>query len=127
MLSKSVERGHLEAHESQSEAGLAAACQGVELVVAAGAAKTRLISADQLKSISTLKLAIDLNAVSPAGIEGVEVMDKARDHAGVLTYGAIGVGGTKMKIHHAAIQSLFQANDRVLDTVSIYELGKALS
>lgn len=126
MLTKEVSTGKIEPHESQSEAGLAAACQGVQLVVAAGAAKTRLISASQLAAIPTLKLAIDLNAVSPSGIEGVEVMDKARDQNGVLTYGAIGIGGTKMKIHHAAIRSLFEANDRVLDTITIYELGCGL-
>ena len=39
---------------------------------------------------------------------------------------AIGVGGTKMKIHKAAIRSLFRANDLVLDAAEIYELGKSL-
>lgn len=126
MLSEGVDHVSLTAHESQTEEGLAAACHGVDLVVAAGAAKTRLISARQLKAISTLKLAVDLNAVGPSGIEGVDVMDKARDHSGVLVYGAIGVGGMKMKIHHAAIQSLFLSNDRILDTAAIYELGKSV-
>lgn len=125
-LASPENRSRLSAHETQSASGMTKACDGVQLVVAAGAAKTQLISARQLQSISTLKLAIDLNAVAPAGIEGIEVMDKARDNAGVLMYGAIGIGGTKMKIHHAAIKSLFLANDRVMDTVAIYELGKSL-
>ncbi len=127
MLTQTNEHASLIAHESQSESGLAAACEGVDLVVAAGAAKTRLISARQLAAISTLKLAIDLNAVAPAGIEGVEVMDKAREHLGHMVYGAIGVGGMKMKIHHAAIRNLFLANDRILDTAAIYELGKSVT
>ncbi len=59
----------------------------------------------------TLKVAIDLNAVPPAGIEGIGVMDKAVEQDGVFCYGAIGVGGTKMKIHRAAVQKLFTAND----------------
>ena len=41
-------------------------------------------------------------------------------------YGAIGVGGTKMKLHKAAIRRLFEANDLVLDAEEIYELGKAV-
>jgi hypothetical protein len=127
MLSKSVSRGNLTPHESQSEKGLMSACDGANLVVAAGAAKVRLISANQLAAITTLKVAIDLNAVEPAGIEGIEVMDKARDRAGVICYGAVGVGGTKMKIHRAAIESLFTSNDKVLETTSIYELGKTVS
>ena len=45
-----------------------------------------------------LKVAIDLNAVPPAGIGGVGVQDKAVEHDGQVCYGAIGVGGTKMKL-----------------------------
>lgn len=127
MLSNAVDTKKLTAHESQSADALASACNGVELVVAAGAAKSRLISAAQLKAIPTLKLAIDLNAVAPSGIEGVEVMDKAKERGSYLTYGAIGVGGLKMKIHEAAIQSLFQANDRILDTAAIFELAQSLA
>lgn len=112
--------------ESTTAAGMQAATEGVQLVVAAGAAGAALINAEQLQSISTLKLAIDLNAVAPAGIAGVEVMDKAKDRGGVLTYGAIGVGGTKMKIHHAAVRRLFEANDRRFDTTAIFELGNHL-
>lgn len=125
-LSSVVDTTQLTPHESQTEQGLAEACQGVDLVVAAGAAKAQLISAEQLSAISTLKLAIDLNAVAPAGIEGVQVMDKAKDYSSHLAYGAIGVGGTKMKIHHAAIQRLFYANDHVLDTMAIFDLGREL-
>ena len=39
----------------------------------------------------------------------------------------IGVGGTKMKIHKAAIRQLFAANDVILDAPEIYELGKQLT
>jgi len=38
-------------------------------------------------------------------------------------FGAIGVGGVKMKIHKAAIRQLFTTNDLVLDAESIYALG----
>ena len=127
MLAGIVDTTNLSPHESQTELGLAEACHGVDLLVAAGAAKTRLISAEQIDAISTLKLAIDLNAVAPSGIEGVEVMDKANDHSGRLSYGAIGIGGMKMKIHEAAVKSLFQANDRVLDTLATFELGLSLT
>jgi hypothetical protein len=112
--------------ESSTDEGMKAATNGVQLVVAAGAAGVSLITATQLKSIPTLKLAIDLNAVAPAGIEGVDVMDKAKDRDGVLTYGAIGVGGTKMKIHHAMVSRLFETNDLRFDTAAIFELGRQL-
>jgi len=112
--------------ESSSAEGLKSASAGIELLVAAGAAGVSLIRRNQLEQIPTLKLAVDLNAVAPAGIEGVEVMDKATQRGNLLTYGAIGVGGTKMKIHLACIRSLFESNSRCLDTQAIFELGQQL-
>jgi hypothetical protein len=73
-----------------------------------------------------LKVAVDLNAVPPLGIEGVEVADKGAQRDGVICYGAIGVGDTKMKIHKAAIARLFEQNDLVLDAEEVYALGQTL-
>ena len=73
-----------------------------------------------------LKVAIDLNAVPPVGLGGLEVTDHAQVRNGILCYGAIGVGGMKMKIHKAAVKSLFEANDRVLDTEAIFAIGEGL-
>jgi hypothetical protein len=69
---------------------------------------------------------IDLNAVPPSGIEGVEVTDKATMRDGILCYGAIGVGDTKMKIHKAAIRQLFETNNLILDAEEIYDLALRL-
>ncbi len=105
---------------------LADALHGANVVIAAGAAGARLLPAAVYHKVAAIKVAIDLNAVPPAGIEGIEAMDKATDRQGVICYGPMGVGGMKMKIHKAAINSLFEANDRVLDAEAIYALGKAL-
>jgi hypothetical protein len=70
-------------------------------------------------------VAIDLNAVPPLGVEGVGVGDKGVDQNGLICYGAIGVGDTKMKVHRAAVATLFESNDRVLDAEEIYELAKS--
>jgi methylenetetrahydrofolate/methylenetetrahydromethanopterin dehydrogenase (NADP+) len=125
-LAQFVDVSRLTPCESQTAAGLQAAGQGVNVVIGAGAAGAKLISSDQLRAIATLKVAIDLNAVPPAGVEGIDMQDKAVERNGVICYGAIGVGGTKMKIHTAAIQKLFESNDRVLDTAAIFEIGRAL-
>lgn len=109
-----------------STADLEAACRGIQLIVAAGAAGVELLAAELRKAIPTLKVAIDLNAVPPLGLGGLQVMDKAQERDGVICYGAIGVGGTKMKIHKAAIQRLFESNDQVLDTAAVYAIGEAL-
>jgi hypothetical protein len=64
--------------------------------------------------------------VPPAGIEGIEVTDKAATRDGVICYGAIGVGETKMKIHRAAVTQLFERNDQVFDAEEIYDLAMRL-
>jgi hypothetical protein len=78
------------------------------------------------RNFSHLKVLIDLNAVPPLGIEGVEATDKNKDRTGVQAWGALGVGGTKMQIHKKAIQQLFTASNLVLDAEQVLELGQAL-
>jgi hypothetical protein len=104
----------------------AAAVEGAQIVIAAGAAGVELLPADVCRKCKSLKVAIDLNAVPPLGIGGIEVMDKAKERDGVICYGAIGVGGTKMKIHRAAIEKLFTANDLVLDAEEVFGIGQSL-
>ena len=78
------------------------------------------------KSSEQLKVMVDLNAVPPLGIEGIDVMDVAAELDGKVGYGAIGVGGLKMKIHKAAIARLFESNDQILDVNEIYAIGESL-
>jgi hypothetical protein len=102
---------------------VSAALPGCELVVAAGAAGAMMLPKSARTPAGDMQVVIDLNAVPPAGIEGVEVMDKAVARDGLLSYGAIGVGDTKMKIHKAAIARLFESNDQVLDAEEVYALA----
>jgi hypothetical protein len=105
---------------------LRAALSGRSLVIAAGAAGAVLFPSAARSASPGLRMAIDLNAVPPLGIEGVEVMDKAAERDGVICYGAIGVGDTKMKTHKAAIARLFESNDQVMDAEEVYALAAAL-
>ena len=104
----------------------AAAITGAQILIAAGAPGIELVSERTRKDCKTLKVAIDLSAVPPAGLAGIEVTDKGKQRDGMICYGAIGVGGTKMKIHKAAVRQLFEANDQVLDAEAIYRIGKTL-
>ncbi|OYW17723.1 MAG: bifunctional NADP-dependent methylenetetrahydromethanopterin dehydrogenase/methylenetetrahydrofolate dehydrogenase [Planctomycetales bacterium 12-60-4] len=126
MLGDHVDTTRLTPCESQTVDGLTAACEGVNVIVGAGAAGAELISAERWAAIPTLKVVADLNAVPPAGIGSVDMLDKAVERNGVICYGAIGVGGTKMKIHTAAVQQLFLSNDKVLDTAAIFEIARAI-
>jgi hypothetical protein len=108
-------------------AALTAALEGRALVIAAGAAGAVLLPKAARLGCPTLKAAIDLNAVPPLGIEGVEVTDKAARRDGAVCYGAIGVGGTKMKAHKAALTKLFDSNDQVMDAEEVYHIAQALA
>ena len=105
---------------------LDAALDGVELVIAAGAAGTTLLPAAARQRASALRVAIDLNAVPPLGIEGVEPSARAAELDGAIVYGALGVGGLKMKVHRAALQRLFTSNDQILDVGEVYEIASEL-
>jgi hypothetical protein len=111
---------------SDNEAAVASAIAGVDAIIAAGAPGVQLVARHTITSAPGLKVSIDLNAVPPLGIEGVEVTDRAVDRNGVLTYGAIGVGGVKMKIHKAVIQRLFESNDQIFDAEEILSLAAEL-
>jgi len=112
--------------ETKTQPETAAAIDGAQVVIAAGAAGIELIAADVRAAAKSLQVAIDLNAVPPAGIAGIEVMDKAKERDGLVCYGAIGVGGTKMKIHRSAIQRLFTASNLVLDAEEVFAIGQEL-
>jgi methylenetetrahydrofolate/methylenetetrahydromethanopterin dehydrogenase (NADP+) len=112
--------------ETTREAGLLAGLLDAQVVIAAGASGVVLLPATVRAQLSALKVVIDLNAVPPLGIEGLEATDKKAERDGVKTWGALGVGGTKMKIHKAALQALFLTNDAVLDAEEVLEIGRSL-
>lgn len=112
---------------SITDTDLASLLDGVQLVISAGAAGVQILDSATREACSSLQVAIDLNAVPPAGIAGIEPTDKATKNGKQICYGALGVGGLKMKIHKAALRQLFESNQRVLDADEIYHLGKLLS
>jgi hypothetical protein len=107
-------------------ADLASALDERTLVISAGAAGVQMLPRDARRDCPSLKVVIDLNAVPPVGVEGVEPTDKAKEHDGVMCYGALGVGQTKMKLHKAAIARLFESNDKLFDAEQVYALGASI-
>jgi hypothetical protein len=106
--------------------GAARALEHAELVLNAGPAGVCMVPKDAWVGRAGLRVAADINAVPPLGIEGVDVMDNGVDRSGVTTFGALGIGGLKMKIHKACIARLFEKNDLVLDVETISELAQGL-
>ena len=105
---------------------LAPALDDAELLLNAGPAGVQLVPRSAWGNVRSLRAVVDLNAVPPLGIEGVEVTDSAADRNGVQTFGALGVGNFKMKVHKRCVAKLFERSDLVLDAESIGEVAREL-
>jgi len=138
--SRSIDRARALAESLRQETGstavplpaagttdLAAALKDTRLIFSAGAAGVTLLPASIWRSLTALEILVDLNAVPPAGIEGVEPTDKNTERGRVHCWGALGVGGIKMKIHKKAVQELFTSNDRIFDAEQVLELGRTFT
>ncbi len=121
-----VPQAHIEAISVSSSSAAPEALEGRNLIVAAGAAGVVMLPRKLRTGVKSIRVLIDLNGVPPAGIEGVELNDKGVERNGIIRYGALGVGGTKMKIHKAAIAKLFESNSAVLDIDEVYNLALQL-
>ena len=107
-------------------AGAAWVLEGASLLLNTGPAGVTLVPKSAWAGRTGLRAAADLNAVPPLGIEGIEVTDNAAQRDGVTVFGALGVGGLKMKIHKACIARLFERNDLVLDAETIADVANEL-
>jgi hypothetical protein len=106
-----------------------------DVVVAAGAAGIRLLGSEGRRLCGRARVFVDLNAVPPEGIEGIQAADTGRvlsdDERGAemsaVAYGALGVGGVKMKIHREAVRQIFTSNSACLDAEEMLEIGRTVS
>lgn len=100
-----------------------AALKNAAILVSSGAAGIEMLPNWESYSF---KVAVDLNAVPPVGLPGIDLTDSAKNINGTTCYGALGVGGPKMKVHKAAVARLFESNDLVLDAPEMLELAREL-
>jgi len=104
----------------------ASVLDGAELLLNAGGAGVCVVPRNAWEGRKGLRAIADVNAVPPLGIEGIEATDNGADRNGVTVFGALGVGGLKMKVHKACIARLFERNDQILDAETIAELAQSL-
>jgi methylenetetrahydrofolate/methylenetetrahydromethanopterin dehydrogenase (NADP+) len=102
----------------------AAAVEGCEVLLNAGPAGVMLIP--RAAWAGKLKVVVDLNALPPLGVEGVEVNADGETREGAIAFGALGVGNFKMKLHKECIARLFTRSDLVLDAETIEDVAKEL-
>ena len=104
----------------------ARALDGATLVLNAGPAGVQLVPKSAWAGRAGLKVAADVNAVPPLGIEGIDAMDDGMMKGGVICFGALAIGNLKMKVHKACIARMFERNDLVLDAETIADVAREL-
>lgn len=105
-----VETRAADASSSEKRAEIAAAS---DVIFAAGPAGRQVVSASELASAKHLLVAADVNAVPPAGIEGVGVHDDGKPIAGgsALGIGALAVGNVKYQTESGLFRRMIEAGD----------------
>lgn len=116
----------VEATTMSDPAKVAEVLDGVEVLLNSGPAGVQMVSRAAWTAQKSLKIAVDLNAAPPLGIEGVEVDDAGVVRNGVICFGAFGVGNLKTKLHKRCIGRLFERNDLVLDAESIADIAREM-
>ena len=105
---------------------LAAVLDGAEVLLNSGPAGVQMVSKTAWTTQKSLKVAVDLNAAPPLGIEGVDVNDAGVERNGVICFGAFGVGNLKTKLHKRCVGRLFESNKLVLDAEAIAEIAREM-
>jgi methylenetetrahydrofolate/methylenetetrahydromethanopterin dehydrogenase (NADP+) len=113
--------------EAADDATRAAAVKDANIVFAAGAIGLQLLPASAWQDNKNIEMVADVNAQPPLGIEGIEATDKGKERSGRLAFGALGIGGLKLKLHRACIGQMFESSDQVLDAEEIYALAKEMA
>ncbi len=116
----------VEATTMNDPAALPELCKDAEVLLNSGPAGVQMVPRSAWTKAKSLRIAVDLNAVPPLGIEGVEVNDAGVTRDNVVVYGAFGVGNFKTKLHKACVARLFTRNDLVLDAETIADVAREM-
>ena len=113
--------------EAKDDEARAKAVKDADIVFAAGAIGVQLLKTQDWQNNAHIAMLADVNAQPPLGIEGVEATDKGKDRHGKTAFGALGIGGLKLKLHRGCIGQLFESSEGVLDAEEIYKLAKGMA
>lgn len=108
-------------------AAVEASIAKADVVLACAAAGVQVLAAAQLAQARQLKVAADVNAVPPAGIAGVGVMDDGAPlaHTAAVGIGALAVGNVKYQTQHRLLLRMRESDTaRVLGFAEAYAVAR---
>ena len=105
-----------------------AALESAEVAVCCAKAGVQVLSAELLGRYGRLMVAADVNAVPPAGIEGLAVTaDGTALPSGPLGIGALAIGGIKYRVQRGLLERMMSADRAVtLDFPEAFDLAREI-
>jgi methylene-tetrahydromethanopterin dehydrogenase len=119
----------LSAAQGSSDEMIIDLARQADVVFNAAKAGVQVLNKSHLQKAQQLKVACDVNAVPPEGIEGVGVMDDgveiADSPSGAVGIGALAVGNVKYQTQHLLLKQMFETgNPEFLDFNSAFEVAR---
>lgn len=104
----------LAAADGSDETKKMALIEQADVILSAGPAGRQIVSADNLAGATSLKVAVDVNAVPPAGIEGLDAFADGVALGGGegVGVGALAIGNVKFKTEHELLSRMRDASQR---------------
>lgn len=106
----------LAAADGSSDARKSELLQDAEIVLATARAGVQVLSAAHIQSAPRLLVAADINAVPPAGIEGIGAMDAGKPLDSPLSasgIGALAIGNVKYRVQQNLFKRMLQAEQAI--------------
>lgn len=118
----------MEAGGSADEGAKQALLEETQVVFSAAKAGIRVLSAKLIAGARCLKVAADVNAVPPAGIEGIGVQDDSvglqGSSSGAVGIGALAIGNVKYQVQYALLRQVHEAAEaQYLSFEEAYEVA----
>jgi methylene-tetrahydromethanopterin dehydrogenase len=117
----------LQSADGSTDALKAALLKDAEVVLCAGRAGVQILSAQQISESKTLKVAADINAVPPSGIEGIGAQDNGVKVGSGLGIGALAVGGVKYRVEAGLLRRMIETEKPLyLDFRDAFKLAREI-
>ncbi len=117
----------LQSADGSTDALKATLLRDAEVVLCAGRAGVQILSARQISETKSLKVAADINAVPPSGIEGIGAQDNGVKVGSGLGIGALAVGGVKYRVEAGLLRRMIETEKPLyLDFRDAFKLAREI-
>ena len=113
--------------DGASDAAKIEVLKNTDIALCAAAAGVQVLSLAQMKQAKDLKIVADVNAVPPAGAEGLDVFADGAAIAGTKAFGigALAIGNVKYKTQHNLLKLMLESEKKqYLDFLSAFEMAR---